>query len=604
MSSPWQRSADHPPSDTEVHRPGQPGWSGEPGDLDGVAHAGFAPADAADPRAPEVIEETQRFHPAYMLTTMIRSVRGFIIPFAIAILSGSRGDVVWLAIAAVIAGLTVVNAVANWWVSTYQLTNHALRMTTGWLSRQERSVPFERIQSIDMQEPPLARAFGVAELRVETAAGGKNADITIQAISRADAATLQHQLLAARSQALAARGEAVPAAPPPFRVAGQPVGATPASGAVHPATDDGGQVIRTLSGGDLVVAGLTSGRFGPAAAIVAAAFNFGNDLLPNRIENQIGSSVVSASIPVVVGLLVLAALVAWLFTLVSTVLSFSGFTLRRDRDQLVITTGLLERRRTTLPLHRIQSITVKQGLLRQPFGYASVHFVSAGYGGSGRDMADSGVLFPILPRAAVGALLAAASPAFAVDLDANASRGSTLPGRALPRYLMPPLRDGLILTAIACVAGYLLPFSAWWWGLIALIVPITGAVHALFRYRAARWLVDAGNRLIAQQRNWALETTIIPRRREQYQEIDQNIFQRRVDLATYRVRVAGRQAGNHVEIVHCSMPQATALSEAMRFHDAPRRSMSSSPARTMVKPQEVFTDAVTTGIVARPDGTF
>ena len=502
---------------------------------------------------------------------MIRSIRGFIVPFAIAILSGSRGDVVWLAIAAAIAGLTVVNAVANWWVSTYQLTNHALRMTTGWLNRQERSVPFERIQSIDMQEPPLARALGVAELRVETAAGGKNADITIQAISRSDAATLQHQLLAARSQALAVRGAADPTVQPS---PGQPFPTTGISGAdaaQQTAGTAGGQVIRTLSGGDLVVAGLTSGRFGPAAAIVAAAFNFGNDLLPNRIENQIGSSVVSASIPVVVGLLVLAALVAWLFTLVATVLSFSGFTLRRDGDQLVITTGLLERRRTTLPLHRIQSITIKQGLLRQPFGFASVHFVSAGYGGSGRDMADSGVLFPILPRAAVGALLAAASPAFAVDLDANAAGGTTLPGRALPRYLMPPLRDGLILTALAGVAGYLLPFSAWWWGLVALVVPITGVIHALFRYRAARWLVDADNRLIARKRDWALETTIIPRRREQYQEIDQNIFQRRVDLATYRVRVAGRQAGNHVEIVHCSLPQAAELSEAMRFHDAPRR---------------------------------
>ena len=583
MSSPRPESTIRPPTRPEIDglaaagHPSQadqaddPNWSATDVAANGSTQHGFTRDEATGSRGPEVIEETQRFHPAYMLTTMIRSFRGFIIPFAVAIFSGSRGDVVWLAVAVAIAGLTVANAVANWWVSTYQLTNHALRMTTGWLNRQERSVPFERIQSIDMQEPPLARALGVAELRVETAAGGKDADITIQAISRADAATLQHQLLAARSRALAERGVAAPATPSPFvNAAGQPAAAF-ARETAQSLTDDGGQVIRTVSGSDLVLAGLTSGRFGPAAAVVAAAFNFGNGLLPNRIENQIGSGIVSASVPVVIGLLVLAALVAWLFTLVSTVLSFSGFTLRRDGDQLVLTTGLLERRRTTLPLHRIQSITIKQGLLRQPFGYASVHFVSAGYGGSGRDQADSGVLFPIIPRAAVGPLLAAATPAFAVDLIASANSGDTLPGRALPRYLVPPLRDGLILTAIACVAGARLPVSDWWWGLIALIVPVIGAIHALFKYRAARWLVDADNRLVARQRNWALETTVIPRRREQYQEIDQNLFQRRVDLATYRVRVAGRQAGNHVEIVHCDEQQATALSAAMRFHDAPRR---------------------------------
>src|SRR5690606_23675729 len=64
--------------------------------------------------------------------------------------------------------------------------------------------------------------------------------------------------------------------------------------------------------------------------------------------------------------------------IVSMMLKYSGFTLKKVENDLIITRGLLEKKQLTIPLHRIQAIRISENLLRQPFGFASVFVESAG----------------------------------------------------------------------------------------------------------------------------------------------------------------------------------------------------------------------------------
>ncbi len=549
MSSPWQT-----PGSPDTRSP--------------VSQPGSANGRADEMRAPEPAEEQgdrERFHPAYMLITMVRSIRGFIVPIGIAVFSGSRGDLVWLLIAAGLAGLTVLNAVANWWMSSYEITGRSLRLRTGWLNRQERAVAFERIQSIDIQEPPLARLLGVAQLRVETAAGGgANADIVIEAIARDEATALRNQLLAERAQrtsrmaptatAAASNGSWAAAPDGPGPTAGEHRHPVPAAGTVAAGTVDTGTLIRSLSGGDLLIAGLTSSRIGPAAAILAAVSQFGGDLVGSRVESVVESTVFGLT-QVVIGLIVIGGLIAWALSILGTVITFSGFTVRREEDNLVISSGLVERRRTTIPIHRVQSVTVKEGLFRQPFGLTSVHFVSAGYGG-GQQNND------------VASLLERSLPAFAADVEAVRRDGQRLPERARRRYLTLPIVRDIALLAGAIVACALIPFTEWWYGLVVLL--FQSWPWALLTYRDTRWLWDGEDRLIVQGRSIARVVTIIPRRRVQFREVSQNWFQRRADLTTIGVRVAGTTFGNSATITHMDAGDANLLAGRLGFHDIPR----------------------------------
>ena len=60
-----------------------------------------------------------------------------------------------------------------------------IRIDSGILSRIHRSIPFDRIQDVDITQPLLARAFGLARVKFETggSAGAKEDEGVLQAIA-------------------------------------------------------------------------------------------------------------------------------------------------------------------------------------------------------------------------------------------------------------------------------------------------------------------------------------------------------------------------------------------------------------------------------------
>jgi putative membrane protein len=209
---------------------------------------------------------------------------------------------------------------------------------------------------------------------IETAAGGaKKADVELAALSRADALALRERLRPAAQTAAPAPDEAA---------AAMPAAAAPEA-----------SLIRTLSTRDLLLAGATSARVGPALAVVVGALQLADDILRRPLPALLGIDAPSSPSGLAV-LLVIFALGSWLLAIGSTVLTYARFELRRDGERLLISHGLLDRRRRSVPLARIQALRLTENLLRQPFGLAGLGFESAGYG---PDAAGSGVLFPLLP---------------------------------------------------------------------------------------------------------------------------------------------------------------------------------------------------------------
>src|SRR5690606_30666806 len=69
-------------------------------------------------------------------------------------------------------------------------------------------------------------------------------------------------------------------------------------------------------------------------------------------------------------------------------------TIQRDEDHIYITRGLLEKKKVSVPLKRVQGIKVSQNPLRELFGYATVMVESAG--GSIGDKDEKIRLFPLV----------------------------------------------------------------------------------------------------------------------------------------------------------------------------------------------------------------
>lgn len=528
------------------------------------------PAQMASATSTAVALPPQRLHPAWIVISGVRQLRAFILPLVIAIfVQRGEGQVVFLAIGSVLAVVGLFAQTLTWMNFRYEVAGGELRVRSGLLSRRERSVPLERIQSVDTSENLLQRVFRVVQVTVETAAGGADTDVKLEALRREDAAALIDRLDAARLR----RGEQVAPVDRNTGPALEGAGTPRTAGTAAPARAAQAELIRRITTRDLVLAAATSGRIGPALAIMAAGWQFADDILGDDVWERLALQAAHTTIQGLVLIATIVAVFAWGLAFVSTVLTFGGFELRRQDDRLIVRHGLLDRRQSTIPIARIQAISIGEPLLRQPLRLAAIRFESAGYG---KDTSESGVLFPVLPRREVRDLIARCAPAFAVENRLIAGNGlNRLPPRARARYIVAEVYALVSFVAVATIVAAVVPRIAWWWGLVPLLLAPLVALYGNLQYRDAGWSIDADDRLLVRGRTFSRWLTITPRRRVQRRLVRQTIFQRRVDLANFTYTVASGGQGGVVTIRHLDAGVADELAARLgpRRNPSPRAGM-------------------------------
>ena len=471
-----------------------------------------------------------RLHPAAMvigaLGTIRRSISATVIPGLVFLFS--QGLSPWT-IALVLAGLALVAVLAavwgflSWRATSYGVVGGSFRLRQGVFQKSERTIPLEHVQSVDTVQGIVQRAFGVYEVRVETAGGGASEpDASLPALGRGATEELRRGIEGARRE---------------------PVGAEEASGP---------EVLRRLSTRDLLIAGATSGQIGVALSLLAVGSQVFDEFLSEAFFRNLVDSLAPNALVLALILVPVVALFAWLLAIAGTVLAHFGFTLSREGDFLYIKRGLLERREATIPLRRIQAVRISEGFLRQPFGLASLRVESAGYG---EDAGVSAVMFPLLPFDEVQALLREAAPEFAVS---PALR--ELPRRALRRYVARACAPALILAAAGALASFVAFDSAL--GLLAAGLLVPFALYGWLRFQDTGWAL-AGDRLVVRSRALARVTVVAPRRRLQSRSVLQNPLQRRLRLATFGTEVASGGGGSALEVTDLGFDDARYLVGAL-----------------------------------------
>lgn len=343
-----------------------------------------------------------RLHPAAMIITALKSARQFasaaLIPGLAALFSGGFGVVtVVLVLAGVLVLLTGAAAwgFLSWRATTYRVAGGAFYLRRGVLQKSERTIPLDHVQSVDTVQGVVQRLFGVVELRVETAGGGaEESDASLAALDRSTAGELRQAMEGVRAEPVE--------------------------------EESGPEVLRRLSGRELLIAGATSGQIGVALSVVAVASQLFDDFFTEGFARRVFDSLAPGGVTAALVIVLAFGLFAWLLAIAGTVLAYAGFTLSRDGEFLYIRRGLLERREATIPLGRIQAVQVVEGVLRQPFGLAMLKVESAGYGESS---GVSTTLFPLLPRRSVPEFLENAVPEFSDSLSPASRCGGHPAGR-------------------------------------------------------------------------------------------------------------------------------------------------------------------------------
>ncbi len=282
-----------------------------------------------------------RLHP---FSPLVRSGRGIIALLAVlgisrTVAGSDRSPWVDIGIASAVA----LAAVISWLVTRWRLDGETLRIESGLIRRDSRQLPIARIQAVDVVRPFLARALGLAELRVRLA-GSSHADGRLAYLTEQAALDLRARLLAAHHGMDPATPE------PPEQIA-----------AVVPTGRLSASVLLSASGGALVAV-----LAGVVVAVVLALAS--------------PAGLAALGIAVVWWLLIG---VSMLWRRVSTQY---GFTVAQSPDGIRIRRGLLGTVAETIPLPRVQAVRMIEPLLWRPLGWCRLEVDVAG--SPGRDMAD------------------------------------------------------------------------------------------------------------------------------------------------------------------------------------------------------------------------
>ena len=254
----------------------------------------------------------------------------------------------------------------SWWFTRYQVSDDHVRVRSGVLFRQHRQARLDRVQAIDINQPLLARLFGLGELRFEVADAGESA-VRLAYLRLDDARALRATILE-RASGAGTEIETDGSPESPGLPDGTPAPRRPAEAPEFPVLGlRPGRVIgATVLSGNTVV--LVLGII--AVVILTLATGEGVSL--------------AALIPVGLGV------VSGYWSMLSTAWNFRAAV---SRDGVRIRYGLLDSRTQTVPPGRIQAVSITQPLLWRPAGWYRISVNVAGYGASpGADSARTKLL--------------------------------------------------------------------------------------------------------------------------------------------------------------------------------------------------------------------
>ena len=445
------------------------------------------------------------------------------IPFAALIYSSrNMGDGWTVALVVVLAGIGLNFALAwlGWRHLRYRIGEEDIRVEKGLLARHARSVPFERIQDVSLEEALVPRLLGLVEARFETGAGGKD-EIRLAYVGKAEGEALRETVKARKAE--------------------EGAGAPAAEGEAEPAS----RLLFAMGPRRLLTFGLFEFSLVIFAVLAGAAQQF-DFLLPFDIwdpENWprllAGSDTLLAGLGVaaqVVGVMLALGALALLGLatgLLRTVLRDWGFRLEETPKGLRRRRGLLTRTDVVMPLHRVQALAIATGIIRRYFGWHSLSIVSlARDRGSASHVA---VPFGTLPEIA----RVADATGFALPrADSEWRRPSAAHRRhaALLGALPPLLAAGAALLVDGALPPEAPSLALPAGGLILLAALL--AVRQLFLWRYDRHALDAAH--LHVRRGWlAPRLDIAARPKLHSVEIAQGPLARRGDYADLKLGIAG-----------------------------------------------------------------
>ncbi|MFI6731694.1 PH domain-containing protein [Nonomuraea sp. NPDC050451] len=309
------------------------------------------------------------------------------------------------------AALLIVAAVVAYDVTRlrttrWRLTPERLELRSGITVRQHRSIPLDRVRSVNLRADPVSRVFGLTVVKVGTGEhAAEGTELVLDPLTRHEAESLRRTLLRQDER---------------------------------PASGDGPLV--ELRWSWIRYAPLSLWSFTGAALLLGALYkaldSFGGKRLATEAAGGLWDWVTARPLVAVPLILAVNLAVGVLGAVLLFAESWGRYRLEREPGRLRLHRGLLTTRSLTLEERRLRGVEISEPLLLRLGGGARVKTIATGLGKADEhETEDAAALTPPLPRALAWTLATriadtpAAPPMPATSPTMGASHHGTVPGR-------------------------------------------------------------------------------------------------------------------------------------------------------------------------------
>lgn len=502
-----------------------------------------------------------RLHRLSFLFSLGRHIRSFLLPGLLLVITARTsqwgGWEAWAMLGFVPVAL---GSLFDYIFLRYRYDRDEIVIRSGFIFRNERHIPYARIQNIDAMQNPLHRVLGVADVRVETG-GGQKPEATLSVLPLDAFEEMRRRVFEEKRRAASA------SLPGPAGASAEPLGPSPADAVTPPPAPESRGLLQ-LPVRELLLWGVIQNR---GMVVVGAAFGLawelgladrlwgrffgdlgtGRGFFRNLAGSLLGLGTLSAGkLALTVGAFAALLVVLRLVSMALAFVRLHGFVLARTGEDLRSVYGLLTRYSATVPVRRIQTLTILEGPLHRLFARASVRVDTAGGSGVAEEGgAQREWLVPIIRREALPSLLREILP----ELDPASVAWQPAHPRAFGRKLKSSL-----LAALAVSLGFVAMLKWWDIALLALLV-VWAFVHARLHVAHLGHALTGGAVLFRSGWLWR-NTTIARFAKLQAVAIHESPFDRRAGMAGVRVDTAGAAATSHrVHIPYLALGDARAL---------------------------------------------
>lgn len=470
-----------------------------------------------------------KLHPISSIINFLKGLKEFTFPFILVVIangfnfSANEKDI-WEYIPSLILLAVLIfyliAGIIRWWTFVYWFEENELRVEYGLFVKKKRYIPYDRIQGINYKEGIFHRIFGLVQVMVETAGSSKDEpEVILTAITKEAAAQIEKETSKLAEQKVEEK-----------------IGIEVVSNIEEEVRQEP-KVIHKMSNKDLVLLATTSNSVGVVIAGVVATFSQISDFIPyDKIFEEL-ATFIQFGFVVITFAIFFALFIAWMISVIMTFINYYDFTVIQENDRFIITRGLLEKKRITIPIHRVQAIKIAENPFRQLMKYATVVVESAS---GGIDKSEQKItLFPLILKKDMNHRLEQLFPQYHF-LSENSFVQS-------PKIAKSFYYRKEILWLIPIVIGTTYFFFPY--GLLTILLVVPLFLLALWQYKTNGFNI-LGNQLTLRYRLISRVTFIVEKNRIQAVQSRQSYFQKRKMIASVRATVMSGSSGTTAKVPH------------------------------------------------------